>query len=171
MATKNFDKPTRAGKKWTDDDNYELLTLISSDYTIENVAIKLERTTGAIKTHLLKLIYDLLNQSNWTVEELSLKYKLSVLEISSYQEREDKKKMNPPQKRTTRSDAIKKQLNESDDIFNEKSFSSSTKTRNVLSPTTKNLNAKELDTRTYEEKSLALLTEIRDSLKIIAAKK
>jgi leucyl aminopeptidase len=165
MSTKNFDKPTRAGKKWTDDDNYELLTLISSEYSIEDVATKLERTVGAIKTHLLKLIYDLLNQNDWTVEELSTKYKLSVLEISNYQEREDKKKLNPPQKRTTRSDTKQ----EEQDVETKRSFSSATKTRSVLIPQPKTItNTTPL---TYEEKSLALLTEIRDSLKIIAAKK
>lgn len=182
MSVKNSDKPSRAGKKWTEEDNYELLDLLSSEHTIEDIAIKLGRTVGAIKTHLLKVIYELLNQGDWTAEELSIKYKLPVLEISNYQEREDKKKMNPPQKRVTRSDVIKK-LDEKSDEHNQnnskRSFSTVTKTREVLSPVknkipeTKNSDVQYFAVlpQTYEEKSLALLTEIRDSLKIIAAKK
>ena len=172
MSTHNTPKPNKAGKKWSDLDQCQLLDLVEADNTMEDIALKLERTIPAIKSRLLKETYDLINQGDWTVEELANRYKLSESEITKYQQREDEKKMNPPEKRETRSDTLKNQQNEETNE-NKRSFSSATKTRSVLIPAPKNTNVKEaiVTPQTYEEKSLALLTEIRDSLRIIAAKK
>lgn len=159
MSTK---RPNNAGKKWTDLDQCQLLDLLETENSLENIALKLERSVGAVKTRLLKETYDLLTQGDWTVEELATRYKLSEDEISNYQQREDYKKMNPPDKRVTRS-----QTNQ-DNANNQKTFSSVTKTRQVLTP---NNDKEVILPQTYEEKSLALLTEMRDLLRIIASKK
>lgn len=164
-------KPNKSGKKWTEFDHNQLLDLIEKDYTIEDIALKLERTVAAIKTKLLKETYELINQGDWTIEELSDRFNLPALEILRYQVHEDEMKMNPPQKRTTRSETKEKEKQESEDVNSKRSFSSATKTRNVLVPLPKSSKEVDLKTQTYEEKSLALLTEIRDSLRIIAAKK
>ncbi len=170
-------KPNNAGKKWTELDHCKLLDLVETENTIEEVALKLERSVGGVKARLLKETYDLINTGDWTAEELSDKFKLSVADISRYQEREDQKKLNPPEKRTTRSETAEKK-EEAKEIDSKRSFSTATKTRNVLTPlpkniTSKNIKNQELDImpQTYNEQSLALLTEVRDLLRIIAAKK
>ena len=169
MSTQN-PKPNKAGKKWTELDHNQLLDLIENDNSIEDIALKLERTVGAIKSHSLKAAYELISQGDWTAEELSTKFNLPVLDISRYQEREDEKKMNPPQKRVTRSNKDEQQ-DEPINFDYKRSFNSTTKTRSILIPVPKSI--KEINTipQTYNEKTLALLTEIRDSLKIIAANK
>lgn len=177
-------KPNNSGKKWTESDHNQLLNLVEKDYTIEDIALELERTVAAIRTKLLKETYELINTTDWTAEELSKKFKLPALDISNYQEREDEKKLNPPEKRVTRSQVKEtkeateeKRTDESKNVSPKRSFSSATKTRNTLIPAPKNpktLNVKEINTplpQTYNEQTLALLTEIRDSLRIIAAKK
>lgn len=177
MSNQTPEKPIKAGKKWSQEDNFELLDLIENGNSIEDVALKLGRTPSAIKSRLIKEMYYLICQGDWTVEELSNKYNLTASEISNYQEREDKKKLNPPQKQTTRSETLK--LSNKDEEYDKqtndtkRSFSSATKTRSILIPTSKIANTKETNIKqqTYEDKSLALLTEIRDSLKIIASKK
>ena len=82
---------------------------------------------------------------------------------------EDEKRNNPPIKRVTRSQTASEQ----DD--NKRSFSAVTKTRQALNPTqnetVKPLDIQPIKAMTYEEKSLVLLTEVRDLLKVIAAKK
>lgn len=179
LSTQKFDKPLKSGTKWTDDDRDKLLDLTATKNTIEEVASELERTVAAVRSRLLKETYSLISQGNWTAEGLSVRFKLSVSDILRYQEREDEKKMNPPEKRVTRSDMIKTQdeLNQNDI---KKSFSTVTKNRQVLTPIKnktpdqKNPNARSFETflpQTDQEKTLSLLAEIRDLLRIIADKK
>ena len=180
LSTQKFDKPSRSGQKWTDEDHDKLLCLTASTKTtIEDIASELGRTVAAVRSHLLKETYILINQGDWAAEELSARYKLSVSDILRYQEREDEKKRNPPEKRITRSDMIKTQ-DEPDLNDIKKSFSTVTKNRQVLTPgqnktlEPKNPNVRGLEVflpQTYEEKNLILLAEIRDLLRIIADKK
>jgi len=167
-------KPNKAGKKWTDLDQCKLLDLVESENNIEDIAAKLERTVGAVKARLLKETYDLISQGDWTSEELSTKFKISNSEILRYQEREDNKKLNPPEKRVTRSQTFNNTTNTEE----KRTFSSATKTRSILMPNNKDLSQKVFNTesnnlpaKTHEEKTLTLLTEIRDLLQIIADKK
>ena len=178
FSTQNPDKPARAGKKWTDDDHNKLLALTINKNTIEEVASELERTVAAVKSRLLKEAYTSISKGNWTAEELSARYKLSVSDILRYQEREDEKKINPPEKRTTRSQTRENNENINDTFKNDKTFNSITRTQPLpilLSkiPLSKNSDNQRFnkELQTYEEKNLMLLTEIRDLLRIIADKK
>ena len=175
LSTQKFDNLSKAGKRWTEEDHDKLLSLTASTkITIEDIASELGRTVAAVRSRLLKETYSLINQGDWTTEELSNRYKLPVSDILRYQEREDEKKLNPPEKRITRSD-----VNPNNRFNNDNNFGSVTKTQPVSIPSQnkiilpKNCTSQKFNTelQTYEEKNIILLTEIRDLLRIIADKK
>lgn len=164
-----YTKPNQAGKKWSQLERSKLLVMVENGTSLEDIAKNLERSVGAVKSRLMKEAYDLITENGCTAEELFTKYNLPVSDILKYQEREDEKRNNPPIKRVTRSQTASEQ----DD--NKRSFSAVTKTRQALNPTqnetVKPLDIQPIKAMTYEEKSLVLLTEVRDLLKVIAAKK
>jgi len=166
----NYTKPNQAGKKWSQLERSKLLVMVENGTSLEDIAKNLERSIGAVKSRLMKETYDLITQDGWTAEELVIKYNLSISDILKYQEREDEKRNNPPVKRMTRSETKA-------EAENKRSFSAVTKTRQALNPfqdetvEIKTPNIQPIKVMTYEETSLALLTEVRDLLKIIAAKK
>ena len=159
------DQTNRAGKRWTEEEQHKLYSLIEIK-SMEDVAMELGRTVGAVKSRLLREAYFLVSQGGWTAKELSVKFKLQESEIVRYKEREDEKIINPPDKRVTRSQAV-----------DDRSFSSVTKGKPMTVPNEIIKNLKPIKTsnpqikvQTYEEQSLGLLTEIRDLLRIIASK-
>jgi len=164
-------KPNQAGKKWTQLERSKLLVMVENGNSLEDISKVLERSVGAIKSRLMKEAYDLITQDGWTAQDLFLRYNLPIADVLKYQEREDEKRNNPPEKRVTRSQTA----NEQND--NKRSFSAVTKTRQALNPIQdetgeiKTPNIQPIKVMTYEEKTVALLTEVRDLLKVIAAKK
>jgi len=168
----NYTKPNQTGKKWTQLERNKLLVMVENGTSLEDISKNLERSVGAVKSRLMKEAYDLITQDGWSAQELFLRYNLPITDVLKYQEREDEKRNNPPEKRVTRSQTA----TESSDS-DKRSFSAVTKTRQALNPIQgetmeiKTPNVQPIEAMSYEEKSLALLTEIRDLLKIIAAKK
>lgn len=50
--------PAKRGKKWTDEDDEQMLKLISEKKSVEDISEILERTPNGVKSHLDKMVYD-----------------------------------------------------------------------------------------------------------------
>lgn len=50
--------PAKRGKKWTDEDDEQMLKLISEKKSVEDISELLERTPNGVKSHLDKMVYD-----------------------------------------------------------------------------------------------------------------
>lgn len=63
--------PSKKGKKWTDDEQEQMLTLIGKKKSIEDISEILERTPGGVKSHLEKMVYDSFTHNEATLDEIS----------------------------------------------------------------------------------------------------
>lgn len=75
---------SRAGLKWEQDEDNTLLDKLKDDVSIEDIAKELQRTVRSIKTRLIiKALTDMRKNSS-TIEEASVKYKITVDDINNY---------------------------------------------------------------------------------------
>jgi len=186
----------RAGKRWTDEEHDKLLALVETKATLENIATELDRSVGAIKARLLRHTYSLINQADWTAEELSDRFKLTIEEITKFKEREDYKRMNPVEKRQTRSQTLAasqidskpvqfdtmdvdsklssnkfEKFKTTPQLFKQRetinSLNSLKTSQHIPLPVRNSLN----NLPCLDDKYMEILVEIRDLLKVIAEKK
>ena len=72
MVAENPNKyPARMGIPWNQEELNKLLTSIQEDETIEEIAVKHQRTVGGIKSKLLQLAVNYYTNNNMAIEEVT----------------------------------------------------------------------------------------------------
>ena len=78
---------SRAGLKWEQDEDNQLLSMISSGTSLSDIAKTLQRTEGSIKTRLILYAINKMEKENMSLEQVAQLVKLSSADITEYQEK------------------------------------------------------------------------------------
>ena len=78
---------SRAGLKWEQDEDNQLLKMVSDGVTLADIAKNLQRTEGSIKTRLIIYAINKMDKENMSLEQVSQLVKLSDSDITEYQEK------------------------------------------------------------------------------------
>lgn len=78
---------SRAGLKWEQDEDNQLLSMVSSGTSFTDIAKTLQRTEGSIKTRLILYAINKMEKENMSLEQVAQLVKLSPADISEYKEK------------------------------------------------------------------------------------
>lgn len=78
---------SRAGLKWEQDEDNQLLSMVSSGTSLTDIAKTLQRTEGSIKTRLILYAINKMEKENMSLEQVAQLVKLSSADITEYQEK------------------------------------------------------------------------------------
>lgn len=95
---------SRAGLKWEEAEDDQLLTLVSEGTSPADIAKTLQRTEGSIKTRLIVYALNKMEKDNLSLQQVAELVSLSEKDITDYQERKtqrDEKKQQKSQRPKT----------------------------------------------------------------------
>jgi hypothetical protein len=95
---------SRAGLKWEEAEDDQLLTMISDGTSQADIAKTLQRTEGSIKTRLIVYALGKMEKDNLSLQQVAELVNLSEKDITDYQERKtqrDEKKQQKSQRTRT----------------------------------------------------------------------
>ena len=106
----NKDIIVNRGKKWTKEDEDNLLVMLKNDESIKNIAEKYKRTLGGIHARREKIANDLYLK-NYSIEEISEKTKLDKNQIERIIEKYAfRKKISEEKREARKAKAIEKEI-------------------------------------------------------------
>lgn len=82
----------RAGLKWDDDEDSQMLSMISAGKTTEDVAKMLQRTEGSIRTRLIMYAIDKMENDNLSLGQVSEMIHIPEADILQYQQKKSASK-------------------------------------------------------------------------------
>lgn len=82
------DKPAAHAKRWTQNEDDQLLKYISEKLPHDEIAEKHQRTTGSIKSRLCLLAYNM-HKNGENIESISNKFKVSIADLELSFKRKD----------------------------------------------------------------------------------
>jgi len=83
---------SRAGNKWTEEEDKQLLKLLSENKSYEEIALEHKRTIVAIKSRVIKeILYNKYKNENKDINELIKEYKLDIDIVNRYINNYEKK--------------------------------------------------------------------------------
>lgn len=78
---------SRAGLKWEQEEDDQLLNMVSEGVSLTDIAKTLQRTEGSIKTRLIIYAINKMEKENMSLEQVSQLVRLTDTDITEYQER------------------------------------------------------------------------------------
>lgn len=78
---------SRAGLKWEQEEDDNLLKMLSEGVSLSDIAKNLQRTEGSIKTRLTLYAINKMEKENMSIEQVSQLVGLTEKDITDYQER------------------------------------------------------------------------------------
>ena len=73
--------PLKRGKKWSEEEDAQMLNLLKDKKTYEDISNVIDRTPNAVKCHIEKLVYDSYTNNTETLDEISKWSGLTKAEI------------------------------------------------------------------------------------------
>lgn len=101
---RNNEETSNAGLRWEAEDDKYLQESAASGVSISDIAKKLKRTEGSIKTRLVITVLNKKDETTTPVEELCKKYGISQSDLTQYEQRK-KQREDRRQKKTTYRDS------------------------------------------------------------------
>lgn len=84
----NLHNTSRAGSRWTDEENNKLMKSVLNGEKIEDIACKHQRTINAIKSRIILNALEIMKKDNLKLEDVSKLVNISVEDINYYNNRE-----------------------------------------------------------------------------------
>jgi hypothetical protein len=94
------DKPAAHAKRWTQNEDDQLLKYIDEKLSHDEIAEKHQRTAGAIKSRLCGLAYNM-HKNGENIESISNKFKVSIADLELSFKRKDIAEKNKNEKKET----------------------------------------------------------------------
>ena len=82
MSSIDNEKPTNAGKRWSEAEHQSMINSFSKGISYHNIAKELERTTGSIKARIINYLVIPEYDSGKHIKELSKKYNIDIETLS-----------------------------------------------------------------------------------------
>tara|TARA_B110000259_G_scaffold184524_1_gene231758 strand:- start:2486 stop:3037 length:552 start_codon:yes stop_codon:yes gene_type:complete len=171
------EETSRAGLKWTDEEDEQLMKYAIEGMVLDDVALKHHRTVGSIKIRVMSNGLNMMTDKNLTLEEVSNMIHISEEELGQYKHKwdEDKKQklksrvMSTGLKMMTDKNLTLAEVSNLIDISEEELFQykqqqDEKKSKRKLTPSSASYDA------TITQDIVSILSEIRDYLKIISEK-
>jgi hypothetical protein len=92
---------SRAGLKWDDDEENQLLSLVSSGESLADIAKTLQRTEGSIKTRLIVYAISKMENDNLSISQVCEMVNLAPEDITDYQQKKQQREDRIRQRKAT----------------------------------------------------------------------
>jgi len=104
---------SRAGLRWSEEEDEQLLKMVSENETVPNMAKFLQRSEGSIKTRLILYAINKMEKDNLSLEQVAELIKLPSSEITEYQKKKEAKT-----EKSQQNNPYRKQEVSNSDIYN-----------------------------------------------------